>query len=165
MKSVKFFAKLQQLVSPRNEALSDHHLMHPEREWFIGLGVGCIILAGGLYWCLHIYWLYNDKTVAGESNALNQQNIYDEAIVKQALTEFSSRKERYDGLREALEERTTTSPEVVPAATPAEDVFIPLTAATSSPEIVGTSSLLLNPGEIPAETPTDADIDFAPAPL
>jgi hypothetical protein len=121
----QFTKKLLQAISRRSQGLTDHHLMHPEREWFTGLGIALLCLIGGIVWSVSLYGRYS--VVSPEQIVeVTTPTIYREGEVNQALEELQKREVRSEELKRILESGKT-SPFIQKEPAPVE-----VTEATTS---------------------------------
>jgi hypothetical protein len=145
----QFTKKLLQAIARRNQGLTDHHLMHPEREWFIGLGVAFLCLIGGIIWSVSLYERYS--VISPDQNAeVSTPTIYREGEVNQALSELKEREQRSEELKRALES-AKTSPFIQKDPAP---------IVVETPDASSTSEL----AEEPADTTPDTDTPTSTAP-
>ena len=45
----------------RDKGIADPQLMHPTREWFVGLFIAFVIVVCGSWFCVYIFSTYRDK--------------------------------------------------------------------------------------------------------
>lgn len=110
-------------LRPEKKQFIDNNIMHPEREWLIGILVGVVIFVSGLVWGLHTYNFYrNIEIVTYESEAV----VYRASLVEETLRDFAKREEIYNEL--------LTKNKTVEAVVFEEDV-IQATSSTSTTEI------------------------------
>ena len=102
-----------QHILRHSKGLRDHKIMHPEREWIIGLGIGLIIFTATAYHSAFTYW--KDKHMTSSSEAVTAQPIvvYRGVMVKDALTRFDMRNRERDELIGSFSGKT---PSPAPAA-------------------------------------------------
>lgn len=97
----------------RHTAALDKNIMHPKREWFIGLFIGLMFLSAGATWSFRTYHQFSSVTVEESSDVL-EEVVYRETLVDTALFDFATRKKGYDTLKaELLSKRKITPPPVV----------------------------------------------------
>lgn len=106
----KFIKKIVQSVLGKSLQPGDHDIMHPEREWYIGLGVAVVILGIGSYWCVQLYFAYSNVE-STPANLSTEQTVYREKEVAQALSELSTRKAKQEQLRKNLEHARVDTPD------------------------------------------------------
>jgi hypothetical protein len=136
-----FIQKILRSTLRRSRGLSDHHLMHPTREWFSGLGVALLLLIIGTAGCVYLYWQYN--TIEPETAAAIEApaTIYQEDAVKSALLELKERATRLEAERQRLESGRTPPPAAEPEALPETEVEISTTTVVDTlPEVVEPST-------------------------
>ncbi len=128
----KFVEKIIRDSLNRNRSLEDHNLMHPEREWFIGLGMAILTVGFGVYWCLHLYSTYNKVEVVTDLDNNTEQSIYRSQEIDQSLQEFAERQATYNEIRKDLEADRLTSPFVIPAEEIENNLDQPVASSTKS---------------------------------
>lgn len=128
----QFVQKVLRSALRRSHGLKDHNLMHPTREWFMGLGAGLVFLLSGTAWCVYLYWGYNtvEPETAAEIDA--PVNIYQKATVEAALTELSARAARHEEFKGALEASKRPTP-ITEEVTGDVEPLEPLTASSTPP--------------------------------
>lgn len=88
-------------------SLHDQQLMHPEREWVIGLVVSLFIFL--LVASVSVYIYFKNQTINVQvSSDGTEQTVYRESVVKEALIIIKSREERLRSLN-----REIVLPEIV----------------------------------------------------
>lgn len=122
-------------IMRHSQGLQDPKLMHPEREWFIGLMVAVtifIVTASGSAYS----YVKNRHPMAEDTNMNEEVTVYRESIVKDALGLITARDEE----RTALIQQFTPAeilPEVAPepvASTTPEAATTTLPSASSTEE-------------------------------
>lgn len=127
--------KMVRNVLRRDKGLQDSRIMHPTREWFIGLVVLCVIVVvGGGYSALS--YVNFDTKEYSDADASQGLITYRAAQVEQAIAKYSNKKNEHEQLIGDI-------PAVIPEPEPA-------TVASSTSD--GTSS------EVPAEEPLSPEI-------
>lgn len=113
-------------VLRKQSGLRDPQIMHPEREWIVGILVALLIFFFCMFWSIYAY-IENKNVSFEEANTSGTEEVvYRESLVKEALEIFAERKVVLD----SLIGRGAPPPQVeVPVATTSEAV------ATSSEEI------------------------------
>lgn len=79
----------------------DRNIMHPEREWFLGLLVGFIILGAGIFWSIDNRDNFKDISITTTGEA-EDNVVYKASLVEAALNDFKVRKENYENLKKDL---------------------------------------------------------------
>ena len=98
-------------VSRRSQGVPDRRIIHPEREWLIGIGLFiAVVIAGSAYNA----YVYNRLTnLQSEVVPAEQSTIrYRESLVMQALDTYRERAEAYTALQLSLPELEIIEPEV-----------------------------------------------------
>ena len=128
-------------VYRKERGLPDRRLIHPRREWLLGVAAFMVITCAGALWSINTFNGYtslNERTFA----APQELPSYNEALIEAAITEFSKREEDYSRLIEQLPEKT---PESVPNGE--EDI------STSTEEI--TNEL----GQLESQSSTSSELE------
>lgn len=145
MISKKDIAKIAKQILKRQRGLRDHQIIHPAREWFVGLGLSLLILIGGATWSAFTYIEVSKRTVETTETEVVTANVYRADIVNAALSKF---RERTDNFNQLLQNRT----QVIPAQS--TEVTLPVPADVP-PEIA--------PEEIvPSDDGVESGTDTAP---
>jgi hypothetical protein len=79
----------------RDKGIADTHIMHPAREWFIGLGISTIVVLLGSWFCFYLYQYYSTE-MSKEVLIIESAVPYNAANVKSALEVFEARQKRYN---------------------------------------------------------------------
>lgn len=111
-------------ITRRTRGIPDRKLMHPYREWFIGLSVALVIIVSGAIYNAFVFNHYNsleDSIEGSQSNSIPYRNN----VVSRVLEMYTGNAAMYNTLRESAPETTaqTTTDD-----TTAED------ASTATPE-------------------------------
>ena len=119
-------------ILKHSQGLQDHKIMHPERDWLIGLGLALVIFTGSAIGSVYTYWKNKNIEVTPDESTVKETVVYREAVVKDALASFEKRnKERealiaqFSGaeLKETVSEATTTISTSPTATTTTEAVI------------------------------------------
>lgn len=108
----------KQILHP-HKGLHSPQIMHPTREWFVGLGVAAGIFLMSIIWSAHTYLSYQSVTLDTVDVSADQAVVYRESMVKAALEVFVDKQK----LQPELLPEEIIEPEVV------------LTVSTSTSEI------------------------------
>lgn len=120
-------------LSPERKQFIDNHIMHPEREWSIGLLIGISICVFGAVWALYTFDFY--KNIKVENSVTDASTVvYRASVVGEVLKDFESRNNAYNHLLTELKKQTPIS---VSSTTVSNDIDgnILESEATSSMEI------------------------------
>lgn len=115
-----------------SQDLQDRKIMHPEREWITGMAFALIIVTASASWSVYAYWTNKTIEVVSDKTTSEEDVVYRESVVKDALIRFEKRNKE----REALIAGFTVQ---APPPAPATEV------ATSTVEGQGTSTLEVVP--------------------
>ncbi|MEM9336716.1 MAG: hypothetical protein AAGA35_02585 [Patescibacteria group bacterium] len=93
----KDIIKMARHVLKRARGRRDHQIMHPEREWLVGL-LGFVVVVGvGSYWVWQQFERYSNlDPVGGESAVVSV--AYRGEIVQAAIDRFGEKTDMYEGL-------------------------------------------------------------------
>jgi len=127
-----FIQKILRSTLRRSRGLTDHHLMHPTREWFAGLGVALLLLIIGSVGCVYLFWQYNTTEPETAAVVDAPTTIYQEDAVNSALQELKARAARHEAERQRLEAGRTTPPPTETEVTPEPSPEAIPEAATST---------------------------------
>ena len=132
--------------------------INPAREWYIGVGVGIMLLALITAWSAYMY-ISNRTTDIGSNNAevlAQQPSTYKAVVVEQALQALSGRADRFAQLREGVTSKRPVVEEEQAPATIAESVQVATTATTTptveSDDIVSDEEVEVGDSDLP-QTP------------
>lgn len=150
MKIKPDFSKLAKHLSRSSHRVRSPQLLHPTREWFIGLAVAAVIFTGSAFWSAQMYLVHRDESVVAEPLKEVEVVVYREAVVAEALARFAAKEARYAELVQQQvflpEENDTAAAASTTenSASSTESVIIieqlPATAPTST--VVTTSSVV-----------------------
>ena len=73
------------------QGLQDPQIMHPEREWTLGLAIFLAILSFCTFFSISIYNQNKNVSLGEISSDTNEVFVYRESLVKEALEKFSQR--------------------------------------------------------------------------
>lgn len=82
----------------QHRGLEDPQIIHPQRDWFIGLGVAVAVFILIAWWSITSYLHHSNADVDVLGEAGNTDTIYREAQVKAALELFSEKNKKYEEL-------------------------------------------------------------------
>ena len=89
------------LHKEKNVVSVERNIMHPNREWFIGLSIGLLVLSVGAWWNVSTYMEYKEVSVdSGEE--LAGVVVYRQSLVEKALSDFEVRTSKYETLKKEL---------------------------------------------------------------
>lgn len=89
------FTNIAKKVLKFKAGIKNHEIMHPAREWFVGLLIGFIIFASSGAWSAYVYLKYKNINDEGEGPAFDLV-VYRENQVKDALEYFVKKQELYN---------------------------------------------------------------------
>lgn len=95
--------KMAQHVTKRGNDIPDRKLLHPNREWVIGLGIFLVLtIAGAVYnTLLFRYYLGVESTVT--ANALERAE-YKQTLITEVLAEYGARSAAFEALHATYSE-------------------------------------------------------------
>ena len=99
----------------RGDGYSDQRIMHPARDWFVGLVGAAVLFLGSSVGAGYLFWSKSNAT-ADASGATIDPVKYDPKLIKRVLTDYGARYARYESLQadiisvpEATSTATTTA--------------------------------------------------------
>jgi hypothetical protein len=128
MKYKEFIALFTKRFFKKQQIVRDPQIMHPDREWVVGLFVATLIFAMSGYWSIQTY-LKNRSATALEMVDDKAETVYRDSIVKEALETVRSRERELQNLTQSV-----VIPELAPevASTTLEEVGDTQKTASSS---------------------------------
>lgn len=121
----KQITEMTQKLFKHSRGLHDHKIMHPEREWLIGVGIAVAIFTVTAYGSIYTYWKDKHMTSSVEAGASESSVTYRSSVVKDALGRFEKRnKEReellssFSGAPVPAEVTTSTTSAETASSTP-----------------------------------------------
>jgi hypothetical protein len=117
------------------KGLRDPRIMHPEREWLVGLGVAFVIFLVSAYWSGYAYWKHKDTIDSAGSIEKSEIVVYRESIVKKALSIFTERDTQLQQLLTDTKIITNTNPETTP-----DDEAIEILPQTATSTVISTTT-------------------------
>ena len=111
--------KMAKDVFRKGQGYPDKRLMHPQREWTIGLGIFALIIGVGSFVSFNIYVKYNTIDTQ-EREMTTRVTSYNEVAAQNALAVFRERQRVFN----ALTNRDVVI-EVVSSGTTTEEVLLP----------------------------------------
>lgn len=91
----------------------ERNIMHPERDWLLGIFVGTVVVTIAAIWSVNIYLQFKNISVVSSAES-PESVIYKENLVNIALTDFSKRKDLYQSLKQELLNMKQAATVVVP---------------------------------------------------
>lgn len=124
-------------IMRHQQGLQDPQIMHPEREWTMGLVIFLVILLFCTFLSIYIYSQNKNFSLGEIDSNTNEVVVYRESLVKEALEKFSQRDTELKNLL------GTVTPVVISEAEPVDIASPTESAATTSdqqpmPEAVST---------------------------
>lgn len=138
MKYKTYITQLKQKFLKKKPVIRDPQLMHPEREWGVGLVIAVLIFSVCGIWSIYTY-LKNRSITAAPTQDNTQQTVYRESVVNEALEIVAKRKRTLDQLT-----GQTMTPVVSDQETETTSSTTPETAEVSqvTPEVPVTEEVL-----------------------
>lgn len=92
------FKKIAKQILKKQSGLHDVQIMHPAREWHIGILIALIILVGSIAWSTTTY--YKNKQIDSSDISAIQDDpvVYRDTLVERALVDLEQKK----NVREAI---------------------------------------------------------------
>ncbi len=104
-------AEMAKKVLRHERGLRDPQIMHPEREWLIGLSIMVVIFAASAVWSADVYLKNKNVNIDQTSIEAGDNATYREVQVKEALRMVEQREQELQSLLGV--EPTTVAPEPV----------------------------------------------------
>ncbi len=101
MKYKEYITELTKRLLKKRQIVRDPQIMHPDREWTIGLFVAALIFAVSGYFSIHTY-LSNRSATAFEVVDDKAQTVYRESIVQEALETVRNRERELQNLTKSV---------------------------------------------------------------
>ena len=98
MISKRDIAKIAKHVLKRHRGVRDHQIIHPMREWTVGLFGGMILLILGATWSVLTYREVSNRGVENAGTVEVEQTIYRDDLVNAALEKLRERQADYQAL-------------------------------------------------------------------
>jgi hypothetical protein len=124
----KDIKNMVQHILRREKGIADTHIMHPAREWFIGLSIAFVMVALGSWFCFYLY-MFHSNEMKKEVEIIEQAVPYQATVVKSALEVFAEKKQKYNAIIGGEETTnlvtdvaTTTPSSAEETATTTEDI-------------------------------------------
>ncbi len=109
---------VKHVLNPEKKKFIDKNIMHPEREWFLGLLVGILICTLGAWWSMTSYMTYSHVSIQDKES--ESPVVYRANMVKEVTVDFSERETVYNNLLGELKKETPVV------------VFVPISTSTDS---------------------------------
>jgi len=116
---------LRKIFHSESGSLVSRQIMHPAREWFVGLFAGLIMLGFGGFWSVNSYLQYNEVSRGSESGPADVA-VYKSEVIKEAQADFNERAVKYERLKEELldSNRVVISESTSTTSSELKEVFI-----------------------------------------
>lgn len=126
----KGFTEAAKNILKHKKGLSNIKIMHPAREWGIGLLVAVFIFTFSILWSTNTYSQYRDISIISSGSDDSRVVVYRETLVKDALAKSEERNDIYRNLTSSheLEEQIVDLLEEASTSTSTS-------TSTSSPEL------------------------------
>lgn len=104
----------------KKPAVRNPQLMHPDRDWAIGLFIAALIFLICGFWSIHVYFKNRAAAIPQIEDPAGV-TVYRDSVVKEALKVIESRKKNFERLHSglvpptaAIEESATTTATTTP---------------------------------------------------
>lgn len=94
-----------QIAHNRTKRAFDRSIMHPERDWFIGVGFFLLLVGVGAVWNMVNYQRFTKVSLL-EGDGSVVPSVYMGGVVEAALLEVEARQEKYEALKASMKEQT-----------------------------------------------------------
>lgn len=88
------FTTIAKRIVGFQKGLKNHKIIHPTRDWFIGLFMALMIFFVSAAWSATTHQKYQNTTISTGITSEEDVVVYREALVKAALEELSKRQKR-----------------------------------------------------------------------
>jgi hypothetical protein len=132
------------ILRNRKMTVMERNIMHPERDWLLGIFVGMVVVTIAAVWSMGTYVQFKNISVTSSTDSPDSI-IYKENLVNSALTDFGERKEMYELLKKEL-----IGKKQVPAETVAP-VEVPVVGGVEEEVVTITDALPEEPLEVVPE--------------
>ncbi len=129
----KQFTDIAKKIIRTQRGLQNHQLMHPGREWIIGLCVAAILFTGSAVWSSITYLEHKDGELLRTQITEEQPAVYREALVAAAL-------ELYEAKNTKLNTLLNNSPEIIPEVVQEVGMSEEVSSSTVPTEVEQTTS-------------------------
>jgi hypothetical protein len=94
----KEFKKMAKKILQSDKPVQNPKLMHPAREWGVGILTGLVILAGSAIWSANTYISYRNGASISGSAPDGEVVVYRASLVEAALKTYADRTIKYESL-------------------------------------------------------------------
>jgi hypothetical protein len=161
----KDFTKMAKHIVRRDNGKHDANIMHPMREWAVGLFVVGMLVLWGVVFTIALYRIYSDSR-AIEATVTVTAIPYKAPLVSDTIQYYEKERTVYEtmlGKASYIGTGRASSLEVIATTTEAITTSVPIPGSvilpTSTPGIVST------PAPIPATLPTESNEPVTPLPV
>jgi hypothetical protein len=136
MPNKKQMTDMVRKIVKHSQGLHDHKIMHPKRDWWIGLSFALLIFIASAYGSVYTYWKNKNITADTDVITSDETTVYRESFVKDALSRFDVRNKEREALMEHFSKVPETPPKAEePAATSTEAVSTTTPKEPSGPVV------------------------------
>ncbi len=82
----------------RHRGLADPQIIHPQREWFIGIGASVLLFSLIVWWSASSYIKHSEASIESSTETVSTETVYREGQVNSALELFDAKSKRYEEL-------------------------------------------------------------------
>lgn len=151
MIETKDITKMVAHIVRRDKGIPDTNIMHPMREWVVGLAVVFLLVAGGVVFNIIMYQSYSEA-LSAPVTVTETVVPYKAAVVAQAITHYQTERTRYKSLLgtvSALPQSAVTSTEEreIPSDMPVMSTTTATTTAIKAtvPEATSSTDMVPRP--------------------
>ncbi len=168
----KQIAQIAKNILRSQKGVRNHQLMHPSREWFIGLGIATKIFVITLVWSAYTYMQHTNENITLEAPAEEQPVVYRESLVNSALELFSVREQQYNdfffsgsAIEPIIDTPTASSTQELDETVDSQTASSSVETASSTADMSEEESAeeLVEPEAAQSETQEPADTEVQPA--
>jgi hypothetical protein len=152
MIETKDIKKMVAHIIRRDKGIADTTIMHPAREWYLGLGLASLIVCFGSWFCWYLFSSHKLE-MQKEIVVIEQAVPYQAATVKSALELFAIKQKKYDEILGTKD---------IAASSEAPSIATSTDSAVVSEEVSATPEVIIDPASIFEDDGTPIEAVLAP---
>lgn len=140
-------------LNPERKKFVDNNIMHPEREWVLGILVGLLVCFLGGWWSVVSYGVYSNVSVQDKEDLVPV--VYRAGMVDEVTKDFIERENVHNKILDKLKGQVPVATVSLSTSTEKNTTI----EATSSIEIMTDSNIdAVSAGDYEVETSNNGDI-------
>lgn len=108
MKNKQKIKEIAKKILKSQKGIRSPQIMHPTREWLVGLLIAIIIFGSSAIWSVFMYREYKNVSIT-DGGANTETIVYRESLVNAALQEFSERQKKHNDLLNGVSNEAMSS--------------------------------------------------------